>query len=101
MTSGKKKRMSMLDSLAAAGAPSPAPQADAGDTTAQLRMKQSLDKSELPAPPQSKGKALKLCEIAAALVVAGELSLSGAARVDKKTRTNEWVDAHERLGRNR
>jgi ParB family chromosome partitioning protein len=29
MTSGKKKRMSMLDSLAAAGAPSPAPQANA------------------------------------------------------------------------
>ena len=29
MTSGKKKRMSMLDSLAAAGAPSPAPQAGA------------------------------------------------------------------------
>ena len=29
MTSGKKKRMSMLDSLAAAGAPSPAPQASA------------------------------------------------------------------------
>jgi hydroxymethylglutaryl-CoA reductase (NADPH) len=50
---------------------------------------------------RGKGKALKLCEIAAALVVAGELSLSGAARVDKKTRTNEWVDAHERLGRNR
>jgi hydroxymethylglutaryl-CoA reductase (NADPH) len=50
---------------------------------------------------EGKGKALKLCEIAAALVVAGELSLSGAARVDKKTRTNEWVDAHERLGRNR
>jgi hydroxymethylglutaryl-CoA reductase (NADPH) len=47
------------------------------------------------------GKALKLCEIAAALVVAGELSLSAAARVDKETRSNEWVDAHERLGRNR
>ena len=50
---------------------------------------------------EGRGKALKLCEIAAALVVAGELSLSGAARVNKKTRTNEWVDAHERLGRNR
>jgi len=47
------------------------------------------------------GKALKLCEIAAALVVAGELSLSAAARVDKETRVNEWVDAHEKLGRNR
>jgi hydroxymethylglutaryl-CoA reductase (NADPH) len=50
---------------------------------------------------EGQGKALKLCEIAAALVVAGELSLSGAARVDKTTRVNEWVDAHERLGRNR
>ena len=48
-----------------------------------------------------KGKALKLCEIAAGLVVAGELSLAAATRVDKTTRTNEWVDAHERLGRNR
>ncbi|WP_439107506.1 hydroxymethylglutaryl-CoA reductase [Congregibacter sp.] len=47
------------------------------------------------------GKALKLSEIAAALVVAGELSLGAATRVDKKTRQNEWVDAHERLGRNR
>jgi hydroxymethylglutaryl-CoA reductase (NADPH) len=48
-----------------------------------------------------KGKALKLAEIAAALVVAGELSLGAATRVDKKTRENEWVNAHERLGRNR
>ena len=48
-----------------------------------------------------KDKALKLCEIAAGLVVAGELSLAAATRVDKVTRTNEWVDAHERLGRNR
>ena len=48
-----------------------------------------------------KGKALKLCEIAAGLVVAGELSLAAATRIDKATRTNEWVDAHERLGRNR
>ncbi|MEP0203251.1 MAG: hydroxymethylglutaryl-CoA reductase [Halioglobus sp.] len=47
------------------------------------------------------GKALKLAEIAAALVVAGELSLSAATRVDRKTRKNEWVDAHEQLGRNR
>ena len=47
------------------------------------------------------GKALKLAEIAAALVLAGELSLGAAAKIDKKTRTNEWVDAHERLGRNR
>ncbi len=48
-----------------------------------------------------KDKALKLAEIAAALVVAGELSLGAATRVDKVTRQNEWVDAHERLGRNR
>ena len=47
------------------------------------------------------GKALKLAEIAAALTVAGEISLGAATRVDKVTRTNEWVDAHERLGRNR
>lgn len=48
-----------------------------------------------------KGKAYKLAEIAAGLVVAGELSLGAATKVDKKTRQNEWVDAHERLGRNR
>jgi hydroxymethylglutaryl-CoA reductase (NADPH) len=48
-----------------------------------------------------KGKALKLAEIAAALALAGELSLGAAARVDQKTRKNEWVDAHEQLGRNR
>ena len=47
------------------------------------------------------GKALKLAEIAAALTIAGELSLGAATRVDKETRVNEWVDAHERLGRNR
>lgn len=48
-----------------------------------------------------KNKVYKLVEIAAALTVAGELSLSAAAKVDKVTRTNEWVDAHEKLGRNR
>ncbi|MDG2272348.1 MAG: hydroxymethylglutaryl-CoA reductase [Halioglobus sp.] len=47
------------------------------------------------------GKALKLCEIAAGLVLAGELSLGAATKIDKETRTNEWVDAHEKLGRNR
>jgi hydroxymethylglutaryl-CoA reductase (NADPH) len=47
------------------------------------------------------GKALKLAEIAAALTLAGELSLGAAAKIDQKTRTNEWVDAHEKLGRNR
>ncbi len=47
------------------------------------------------------GKALKLAEIAAALALAGELSLGAAAKVDQKTRKNEWVDAHEKLGRNR
>lgn len=47
------------------------------------------------------GKALKLAEIAAALTVAGEISLGAASRIDHKTRKNEWVDAHEKLGRNR
>jgi hydroxymethylglutaryl-CoA reductase (NADPH) len=47
------------------------------------------------------GKALKLAEIAAALALAGEISLGAAAKVDQKTRKNEWVDAHEKLGRNR
>jgi hydroxymethylglutaryl-CoA reductase (NADPH) len=47
------------------------------------------------------GKACKLLEIAAGMVVAGELSLVSAARTDKKTGKNEWVDAHEKLGRNR
>lgn len=47
------------------------------------------------------GKVMKLAEIAAALTLAGEISLGAAAKIDKETRTNEWVDAHERLGRNR
>ena len=47
------------------------------------------------------GKVMKLAEIAAALALAGELSLGAATRVDKETRKNEWVDAHEKLGRNR
>lgn len=46
-------------------------------------------------------KAMKFAEIAAGLVVAGELSLAAATRTDKETRTNDWVDAHERLGRNK
>jgi hydroxymethylglutaryl-CoA reductase (NADPH) len=41
------------------------------------------------------GKVFKLAEIVAATVLCGELSL-GAAVV-----SDEWVDAHERLGRNR
>ena len=48
-----------------------------------------------------KDRAYKLLEIAAGTVVAGELSLTGAAKRDKKTGKNEWVDAHEKLGRNR
>lgn len=48
-----------------------------------------------------KGKAYKLLEIAAAVVMAGELSLTSAARTDKETGDNEWVTAHEKLGRNR
>ena len=47
------------------------------------------------------GKALKLVEIAAALTVAGELSLGAATKIHQDTRKNEWVDAHEKLGRNR
>jgi len=47
------------------------------------------------------GKALKLAEIAAAMALAGELSLGAAAKIDRTTRKNEWVDAHEKLGRNR
>ena len=47
------------------------------------------------------GKALKLAEIAAALVVAGELSLAAATRIDPYSRTSDWVESHETLGRNR
>lgn len=46
-------------------------------------------------------KAYKLIEIAAALVVAGELSLGASQKRDPDTGRNEWVDAHEKLGRNR
>lgn len=41
------------------------------------------------------GKVLKLCEIIGATVVAGELSLGSAIVAD------EWVSAHDELGRNR
>jgi hydroxymethylglutaryl-CoA reductase (NADPH) len=47
------------------------------------------------------GELSLVLEIAAGLVVAGELSLVSAARTDRETGTNEWVDAHEKLGRNR
>ena len=47
------------------------------------------------------GKAHKLAEIAAALVAAGELSLSAATRIDQVTRTSDWVESHETMGRNR
>jgi hydroxymethylglutaryl-CoA reductase (NADPH) len=47
------------------------------------------------------GKVLKLTEIAAALVLAGELSLGAASKVDPVTRHSDWVDSHESLGRNR
>ncbi len=46
-------------------------------------------------------KAHKLIEIAAALVVAGELSLGASQKRDPDTGRNEWVDAYEKLGRNR
>ena len=42
-----------------------------------------------------KGKVNKLAEIMAAVVLAGDLSLSAAVMTD------EWVSSHERLGRNR
>lgn len=48
-----------------------------------------------------KEKAYKLLEIAAGVVVAGELSLVSASRTNMEEGTNEWVDAHEKLGRNR
>lgn len=48
-----------------------------------------------------KDRAYKLLEIAAGVVVAGELSLVSAARTDRDSGTNEWVNAHEKLGRNR
>lgn len=41
------------------------------------------------------GKALKLAEIVAAVVLAGELSLASAIAAD------EWVSSHERMGRHR
>lgn len=41
------------------------------------------------------GKVMKLAEIVAATVLCGDLSLGWAAAVD------EWVSAHDRLGRNR
>ena len=47
------------------------------------------------------GRAYKLCEIAAGLVVAGELSLGAATRIDPYSRTSDWVESHETLGRNR
>ncbi len=47
------------------------------------------------------GKALKLVEIAAALTVAGELSLGAASRIDGETRKSDWVESHEQLGRNK
>ena len=46
-------------------------------------------------------RAYKLCEIAAGLVVAGELSLGAATRIDPYSRTSDWVESHETLGRNR
>ena len=41
------------------------------------------------------GKALKLAEICAATVLAGELSLASAVLA------GDWVESHDRLGRNR
>jgi hydroxymethylglutaryl-CoA reductase (NADPH) len=47
-----------------------------------------------------KGKAKKLAEIVAATVLAGELSLMGAMRVNEDG-TSDWITSHEKLGRNR
>lgn len=44
---------------------------------------------------QGKGKVHKLAEIAAALALAGDLSLAAAVAAD------EWVSSHEKYGRNR
>ena len=41
------------------------------------------------------GKALKFAEICAATVLAGELSLASAVLA------GDWVESHDRLGRNR
>ena len=41
------------------------------------------------------GQVEKLAEICAAVVLAGEVSLAGAVV------NGDWVDSHERLGRNR
>ena len=46
-------------------------------------------------PCFGKGKADKLAEIIAAVVLAGDVSLSCAILA------HEWVSSHERLGRNR
>lgn len=44
---------------------------------------------------------LGVAQVPIGLAVAVELSLVSAARTDKKTGKNEWVNAHEKLGRNR
>jgi len=48
-----------------------------------------------------KGKVMKFAEIVAATVLAGEISLMIAVGIDKQKRTSEWVDSHDRYGRNR
>jgi len=47
-----------------------------------------------------KGRARKLAEIVAATVLAGELSLMSAMRVNKDG-TSDWITSHDKLGRNR
>jgi hydroxymethylglutaryl-CoA reductase (NADPH) len=47
-----------------------------------------------------KGKAKKLAEIVAATVLAGELSLMGAMRVNRDG-TSDWITSHDKMGRNR
>jgi len=47
------------------------------------------------------GKVMKFAEIVAATVLAGEISLLTAVGIDREKRTSEWVDSHDRYGRNR
>jgi hydroxymethylglutaryl-CoA reductase (NADPH) len=46
------------------------------------------------------GKVKKFAEIVAAAVLAGELSLMSAMRVNKDG-TSDWISSHDKLGRNR
>ena len=47
------------------------------------------------------GKVLKFAEIVAATVLAGEISLMTAVGIDKNSRSSEWINSHDKYGRNR